>query len=38
VGFKEFKSKELTNECAIFYPAANDGSGQLGVPFLTYQN
>lgn len=36
VGMKEFHSKEYQNDCAIFYPAANDGSGQLGVPLMTY--
>ena len=27
VGVKEFTSKEYENDCVIFYPAANDGSG-----------
>lgn len=29
VGFKDFKSKELGNDCSIFYPAAADGSGDF---------
>lgn len=36
VGYKEFTTKQWSNECSVFYPAANDGSGQLGVPFLSY--
>ena len=36
VGFKDFKSKELGNDCSIFYPAADDGSGDFQIPFLPY--
>ncbi len=36
VGYKEFTTKELSNDCSIFYPAAPDGSGKFGVPFLLY--
>ena len=36
VGFRQFKSKEFGNDCAIFYPAADDGSGDYSVPFLPY--
>ena len=36
VGFRDFKSKELENDCSIFYPAAPDGSGDFLVPFLPY--
>lgn len=36
VGFKEFHSSELENDCSIFYPAASDNSGQFGVPLFTY--
>jgi hypothetical protein len=27
----------LVNDCSIFYPAKDDGSGYLGVPFLCYE-
>ena len=36
VGFKNFKSAELGNECSMFYPAAPDGSGRFGVPFAQH--
>ena len=36
VGYCEFKTKELENECSVFYPAQHDGSGVKGVPFLAY--
>jgi hypothetical protein len=36
VGFRDFKSKELGNDCSIFYPAASDASGDFSVPFLPY--
>ena len=36
VGFRDFKSKELGNDCSIFYPAAEDASGDFLVPFLPY--
>jgi hypothetical protein len=36
VGVKDFKTDEFSNDCTIFYPAANDGSGNFGVPFLNY--
>jgi hypothetical protein len=36
VGFKDFVAKEMGNECSIFYPAMNDDSGTLGVPFMPW--
>jgi hypothetical protein len=34
VGYLDFKSS--LNDCSVFYPAADDKSGDLGIPFLTY--
>lgn len=36
VGYREFKTVDLLVECSIFYPAMDDGSGTLGVPYYTY--
>lgn len=36
VGVQDFTTKDFKNDCTIFYPAANDGSGTYGVPFLNY--
>ena len=36
VGYREFTTKELGNDCSIFYPAANDNSGEFEVPFFPY--
>ena len=36
VGYRDFKTKEFGNDCSVFYPAADDGSGHFGVPFLPY--
>lgn len=36
VGFRNFRSKEFGNYCSIFYPAANDNSGEFEVPFLPF--
>ena len=36
VGVKEFKTEEFNNDCTVYYPAAQDGSGKLGMPFLCY--
>lgn len=36
VGYKEFTSKDLENDCSVFYPAVEDGSGKFGAPFLIY--
>ena len=37
VGYRYFRSKN-GNDCSVFYPAAQDGSGEYGVPFLPYGN
>lgn len=36
VGYRIFKSQN-GNDCCMFYPAADDGSGEKGVPFLPYK-
>jgi hypothetical protein len=36
VGVLDFTTKDFKNDCTIFYPAANDGSGHFGIPFLNY--
>jgi len=36
VGYKDFKTSELGNDVSVFYPATNDKSGVLGVPFLPF--
>lgn len=36
VGYREFTTKELGNDCSIFYPAENDDSGEFEVPFFPY--
>lgn len=36
VGYKSFTSKDLGNECSVFYPAADDNSGYFGAPFLVF--
>ena len=36
VGFRDFTTKELQNDCSVFYPCVDDGSGEFSVPFLVY--
>ena len=36
VGFKSFTSHDLENDCAVFYPAAGDGSGTQDVKHMCY--
>jgi hypothetical protein len=36
VGFRDFVSNEMGNECSIFYPAMNDDSGTFGVPYMPW--
>jgi pimeloyl-ACP methyl ester carboxylesterase len=36
VGVREFRTEEYSNDCTIYYPAASDGSGKIGIPYLAY--
>lgn len=36
VGYREFKTQQLGNDCSVFYPAKDDGSGEFEVPFLPH--
>ena len=38
VGYKSFTSHDLENDCAVFYPAANDGSGTEDVRHFCHGN
>jgi hypothetical protein len=37
VGYQQFTTDDLENDCSIFYPAL-DNSGKYGAPFLVYQD
>ena len=36
VGYKDFKSAVFDNDCCVYYPAKNDGSGKQNVFFYSH--
>jgi len=36
VGYKKFDSKDLNNDCSVYYPASDDYSGHFGIPFFEF--